>query len=599
MCGFIGNVSNSRVDINALVETNHLITCRGPDETKNLDINTKEFFGIQDINLQLIFNRLSIIDLSPKASQPMVSKEHKTISMFNGEIYNHRELRKELIKDGETFESNHSDSEVVLLGLSRYGMSYINKLNGQFAIFFIDTKKSKAFLIRDRLGQKPIFYHLLGDKLQFSSNLLSLLKINQHQTLDEKQIYNYLNLGVVPSPSTLFKNYFKVKPGTFLEIDLNVNIYKSKETKYWDIEEKHSSKKFDVEEFMNLFSDSVTKRMESDVDVANFLSGGIDSTSIIKMLSEKDHPVNSFSVSYEDDRYDESYWFNQVVDKYNLNHQTQKLTKDDLNGDIESAINAFDEPYADPSIVPSFTLSRLISENYKVAISGDGGDELLGGYLRLQQLLGRKKYLHPAKYLNNIYPNFLGTGNRFLKNSSNFSEAYSSYFEDINFTKLLGINASNRIFEELIPNTENTYKKTLIADYNLYLTEMMMLKVDRTSMANSLEVRSPFVDHDLVEYTLGTSHEYFDINNPKKILKEFLSEDFNNEFLNRKKMGFVFNLEKWVFNNINTIKDTVHEGDIIRNLNPNIIDRLLINKSRINAQRIWKIFILEKYLSRL
>ena len=117
MCGFIGNVSNSRVDINALVETNHLITCRGPDETKNLDINTKEFFGIQDINLQLIFNRLSIIDLSPKASQPMVSKEHKTISMFNGEIYNHRELRKELIKDGETFESNHSDSEVVLLGL--------------------------------------------------------------------------------------------------------------------------------------------------------------------------------------------------------------------------------------------------------------------------------------------------------------------------------------------------------------------------------------------------------------------------------------------------------------------------------------------------
>ena len=348
-----------------------------------------------------------------------------------------------------------------------------------------------------------------------------------------------------------------------------------------------------------LFSEAVTKRMDSDVEVANFLSGGIDSTAIIKSLNDQNYLINSYSVGYKNDKYDESYWFNQVVKKYDLNHHTQYLSKNDISEDIEAAISSFDEPYADPSIVPSYTLSRLISEKYKVAISGDGGDELLGGYIRLQNLFLRKKYLNSFKYLNKIYPNSLGTGNKFIKNSKNFNEAYSSYFEDLNFTRLLGIDNNQNPLNGLMSNVEDEYKKALITDYNFYLSEMMMLKVDRTSMANSLEVRSPFVDHKLVEYIVGSSYEYFDKDKPKKLLKNQLSSDFDNAFLNRKKMGFVFNLENWIYSNINEIKDVINSDTLSSNLNLEVIDKLSINKSRINAQRIWKLYIIEKYISRL
>ena len=169
----------------------------------------------------------------------------------------------------------------------------------------------------------------------------------------------------------------------------------------------------------------------------------------------------------------------------------------------------------------------------------------------------------------------------------------------MNFTRLLGIDNNQNPLNGLMSNVEDEYKKALITDYNFYLSEMMMLKVDRTSMANSLEVRSPFVDHKLVEYIVGSSYEYFDKDKPKKLLKNQLSSDFDNAFLNRKKMGFVFNLENWIYSNINEIKDVINSDTLSSNLNLEVIDKLSINKSRINAQRIWKLYIIEKYISRL
>tara|TARA_B100000902_G_C27318525_1_gene922796 strand:- start:2746 stop:4545 length:1800 start_codon:yes stop_codon:yes gene_type:complete len=599
MCGFIGSVSYTNKDFNKIKKCNDLILCRGPDEYKELNINSQDIFGISNLFLQFIFNRLSIIDLSEKASQPMISKKYKTILLFNGEIYNHRELRKELEKEGEKFYSNHSDSEVVLVGLSKYGPEYIKKLNGQFAITFVDTSKSKVYLFRDRLGQKPLFYISDNNQLQFSSNLISLSRLSSNKNLDEKQIINYLNLGVVPSPYTVFNNIYKVEPGSFVEfkfekekIDLTIN-------KYWKIEDKFSNKPFDQEEFYSIFLDSVTSRMESDVDVANFLSGGIDSTSIIKMLVKNNYDVNSFSVGYGDDKYDESYWFDQVSEKYDLNHTTQTLKIGELDKDIDSAIDSFDEPYSDPSIVPSYTLSKLISKKYKVAISGDGGDELLGGYKRTSLILGRKKYLNNLKYLNNVYPNFLGTGNKFSLNSKDFNNSYASFFEDRNLLSLLGEKNPENRFNDFIPDIKDEYKKAIITDYKFFLSEMMMLKIDRTSMASSLEVRSPFVDHRLVEYILGSSYKYFDVKNPKKPIKEYLSKDFDRKFLERRKMGFVFNMEEWVYTNIGKIENVINSGKIINQMNKGIVDKLSIKRSRINSHRIWKMYILEKYLERV
>ena len=178
--------------------------------------------------MQGIFNRLSIIDLSEEASQPMISDKYKTILFFNGEIFNHNELRKELEKDGEVFKTNHSDSEVVLIGLSKYGEEYINKFNGQFAITFIDSKTDSIYLIRDRLGQKPLFYSISNSNLFFGSNLISVSKLSKNKKTDENQLLNYLNLGVVPSPNTIIKNIYKVEPGSVIKVQMNNKKFKQK-----------------------------------------------------------------------------------------------------------------------------------------------------------------------------------------------------------------------------------------------------------------------------------------------------------------------------------------------------------------------------------
>ena len=202
-------------------------------------------------------------------------------------------------------------------------------------------------------------------------------------------------------------------------------------------------------------------------------------------------------------------------------------------------------------------------------------------------------------FFYNIYPSFLGTGNFFLSKSRETMTSYSSYFEDKKLLKLMQVKNNSGYIKSLIPPDIDDYKQMMITEYKFYLPEMMMLKIDRTSMINSLEVRSPFVDHRLVEYMLGSSPANINFSVPKNILKEYLSEDFNLDFLNRKKMGFVFNVEGWIYNNNKLIENTFSSSDFIKNSNPNILNLLSINKSRINGQRIWKLYVLQKFLDKL
>ena len=226
MCGFLGTISKLNFELDTFINANELQTCRGPDETICIKSSDFEFLNNLNLNSAFIFNRLSIIDLSKEASQPMVSKNYKTLVMFNGEIFNHRSLRQELLNEGVDFYTSHSDTEVVLNGLSHFGIDFINKLIGQFSIFFIDSNSQKAYLIRDRLGQKPLFFSLNQNELSFSTNLKSLVKTIKNKEVDIEQLTNYLNLGVVPSPNTIIKNCFKLKPGEIIEIDLNNLILK-------------------------------------------------------------------------------------------------------------------------------------------------------------------------------------------------------------------------------------------------------------------------------------------------------------------------------------------------------------------------------------
>lgn len=594
MCGFIGTISLQQIDNEKIKLANKLIECRGPDHTSSLQKNV----GNKYFNLW--FNRLAIIDLDEKANQPMYSDKFKTTILFNGEIYNHKALRQELIKKGITFKSSHSDTETLLIGISYFGLNFIEKIRGQFSIAFLDELNNKFYLIRDRLGQKPLYVNFNNKRIDFGSNLISLLKISNHKSIDEQEIYNYLAYGISSSPKTLFKSITKVKPGEIVSIDLGENQFSISQFNYWNIEDYQDEKSFNKEEFFDIFSESVSLRVEADVPVSNFLSGGIDSTSIVKNMLDKGKDINSFSVYIDNPKYDESEYIKQVVKKYNLNHEYVKITSEINNKDVFESLDCLDEPYYDPSVVPSYLLSREISKKYKVAISGDGGDELLGGYQRTILSLNKAsifKNLFSKLYF--LYPAILGTGNKLLSNSNNLETRFRSFLEDQKLLNIFGIKAAQHNYaSHLSFNNNNIYKSLLIADYRFYLPEMMMFKIDRTSMANSLEIRSPFVDNKLIEYVMSTSTNYIDFENPKKILKNYLSEDFKDKFLNRRKQGFVFDVEDWVYNNLDLISDTISSGNVVDNLDKNIISKLKINKSRINGQRIWKLFVLENYLQR-
>ena len=288
-------------------------------------------------------------------------------------------------------------------------------------------------------------------------------------------------------------------------------------------------------------------------------------------------------------------------DKYNLNHKSTSISTNISFDEINQSLDSLDEPYSDPSVVPSYILSKHISQFYKVAISGDGGDELLGGYERTNRSLQKSSFIgNLISKTYNIYPPILGTGNKFLSKSNNLETKYRSFLEDKKLIKLLNVSSDDNSYADgLDYNDIYHYKKLLVADYKLFLPEMMMFKIDRSSMANSLEVRSPFVDHKLIEFVMSKNTTYVNPNKPKEVLKKYLSVDFSDNFTERNKQGFVFDVESWVFNNINYISNKILNGHIVSDLNSNIINLLSINKSRINGQRIWKLFVLEHYLERV
>ena len=600
MCGFIGTFSKNNIDQKGIEEANNHLICRGPDHKNVYAGNLSDKFGMKNtLNFSFIFNRLSIIDLSDTANQPMISTIFNTTLMFNGEIYNHENLRKELEAEGVKFFTDHSDTEVVLNGLSTQGPGFVKKLIGQFSIVFLDHNLEKVYLIRDRLGQKPLFYFIDNNNISFSSNLKSLIRLNNKFDLDNDSIDEFLNLGVVTSPNTIFKNHQKVEPGQLIEIDLKENFNKKSEY-YWKLEDSYGTNKFDSDVFYDLLFDSIKMRNVSDVPIANFLSGGIDSSLIVMFQSLIQSKPNTFSVGYEDAKYDESKWSNLVSEKYSTNHDLMFINIDDLKNLVDESLNIFDEPYADPSVLPSYSISKLISQNYKVAISGDGGDELSGGYLRTHQTLNSINFNHAIlKIIYDMYPSYLGSGVNILRNSNNKIAAYSTYFEDKKLLNLLKIKQNNNFTEKFIKSDFTNYKNLMFTEYKFYLAEQMMLKVDRTSMASSLEVRSPFVDHRIVEYLFSTDEKDYISKEPKFILKHLLADDFNSEFLNRKKMGFVFNVEDYIKNNILQIENILFNGLDIFQKNSNQIKKLSTFYSRTNALRLWKMFTLRKFINSL
>ena len=407
MCGFIGVISNKHINNSSIKKSNNFLSCRGPDDHKSIESK------LDNKNIHFSFHRLSIVDLSEEASQPMASKRFNSEIMFNGEIYNHAYLRNELESQGVKFNTSHSDTETLLAGLSLLGNKFLEKIEGQFSIAFLNKDDNTLTLIRDRLGQKPLYYTLNKDELIFSSNFKSVLSYKKNFNIDQEQISTFLELGCVPSPNTLDKEIFKLEPGELIEISLNDLVIINK-IKYWDIKNFLDDKEFNKNVFFKLFQESVEKRLVSDVPIANLLSGGIDSTSIIKSLHEQGvSKINTYSIINKNKEFDESFWSDKVVDKYKTNHKFKEIDGKNLASSVDpvKVIESFDEPYSDPSIFPSFMIYDQISKDYKVAISGDGGDELLGGYEKIHFSIKKGYFpLFMMRLIKKIIPPKYGTG---------------------------------------------------------------------------------------------------------------------------------------------------------------------------------------------
>jgi asparagine synthase (glutamine-hydrolysing) len=593
MCGYVGKFSINNFYSEDVYQANRFNICRGPDDLQTLEGNQNK------INYSMVFNRLSILDLTDKAAQPM-QDGYGNIIMFNGEIYNHKELRDYLESRNIKFTSNHSDTETLLHGLKLLGTKFLQMAIGQFSIMYLNKNENTLTLVRDRVGQKPLFYYKNSQDLLISTNLKAILKLKRDFNIRDDSLKEYFDTGVISAPNTLFEEIYKLQPGEVVTFSIEEN-FRHKKQKFWSISDTTltDKKPFIQEEFKELLIDSVKIRQNADVKVANLLSGGIDSTTILKIAKENttSYSLNTFSITNKGTQYDETKWINDVITKYDISYEKVDIDVDNVHLDlINESIEAFDEPYSDPSTVPSYIIYKEISKHYKVAVSGDGGDELLGGYTRILKTLNRSK--NKRSYLN-LYPAFLGSGNKLSINQQNLDDAYLSFFKDPKFLKLLNLESYN-LEEKFIDFEESEYLSMINFDYRYYLPEMMMLKVDRASMANSVEIRSPFVDHRLIEYMLASNFEVSNNEDQKNPLKKILSEDFTDTFINRKKMGFVFDLKKWIYGNSQYLSDFFNkESNLIGNLNPNIISTLSINKSNMNAQRIWRIYFIEKYLNSL
>ena len=344
MCGFLGSITFKPIEREIFEVCNKRIECRGPDKKT---IQSNKIFQSSKLFHNFAFNRLSIIDLSESANQPMYSDEFNSLVMFNGEVFNHRQLRKKLEKNTK-FKTSHSDTEALLNGLSFEGINFLKQLNGQFSIFYFDINKKEYYLARDRAGQKPLYYTLNNKGFYFGSDLTAVKNLSGNNHFDDNQIANYLNLGSTITPNSFFKNIYCVEPGEYIKIKVNNENFELENRKYWEIHDYLDDKTFSEEEFVDLFEDSVDIRLDSDVPVSVFLSGGLDSTSIVKAISKKRESINSFSLITNSKKYNESEYMNSVVNKYKTNHHIELVESEIPFDKIQSILLSYDDIIYDP-----------------------------------------------------------------------------------------------------------------------------------------------------------------------------------------------------------------------------------------------------------
>lgn len=569
MCGIAGafyyhHPSNeiSRTAADAIEQ----LSKRGPDSNGY----------IFDFPALLVHTRLAIIDTTTAAAQPFTDATGRYHIVFNGEIFNYKELKQDLIAKGFQFQSQ-SDTEVLLYLYIAYGADCLSKLNGFFAFAIYNKQERSLFIARDRYGVKPLYYYKNEESFYFSSELKALKQFDIKTEIDKLSLRTYFQINYIPPPFTIYENVYKLEPGYYLSITTE----KFEKKQWYNIVPDKTEFRTDSyvqaqDKIKELLDDAVQKRLISDVPLGCFLSGGIDS-SIITALAAKHSPnINTFSIGYKDEKYfDETHYAALVAKMHKTNHMVFSLSNDDLLGGLYDMLDYMDEPFADSSALAVYILCRETRKKVTVALSGDGADELFSGYnkhaaeLQIRSAGILEKNIAYGKPIWNLFPASRNSfaGNK-LRQLQKFSEGYflskeerywrwAGFMNDedaMNFYNSTYFNANNEsifrrrrkpLYTQLLSQS-NDFNNYLLADQTMVLPGDMLTKVDLMSMANSLEVRTPFLDYRLVDYVNRLPVHYkIDGKMKKKILQDTFKNLLPQELYNRPKKGFEVPLYNW------------------------------------------------------
>lgn len=561
MCGITGFITKQSISINQFRAMNDLMYHRGPDdfgaEIDMVQENT-------DFKIGLAQRRLSIIDLRPVGHQPMHSADRGVSIVFNGEIYNYRELRRELEK-GYSFRSN-TDTEVIIAAYLKWGISCVDRLNGMFAIALYDRLSSKLYLIRDRIGKKPLYYELEDQNIYFASELKPLMsRPGFKKNINRKVISKYLYQHYINAPETIFSNVMQLEPGTVLEYHLG----QIKTWKYWDIASEYARNSAqpvkDYDEAKKGLKERLLKAVESrmiaDVPLGTFLSGGYDSSVVTALAQEiSERPVRTFCIGFNDKRYNEAEYASMVASHLGTDHTELYIDEKELFEMVEDIPKFYDEPFADSSQIATMMVSKLARQEVTVALSGDGGDEFFCGY-NVYDKIAKAQKLDALGGMVHSVANLPGLRNldaeqklpfkvRVISSNRNpetKTQLGSPYYIDVARKMVLGEQESCFYeFESKYAATDWQTKRMLL-DMETYLPGDILVKVDRASMRYSLENRCPILDKNVCEYSFRIPHEFKYKDGIKKyILKDIAYDYIPRDLLDRPKTGFAVPLDSWL-----------------------------------------------------
>ncbi len=581
MCGITGIITTHPNGTSLLKRTESATASlhhRGPDHQQVL----------HEKNLALGHARLSIIDLDTRAHQPMTDTSGRYTLVFNGEIYNFRELRQNCEQAGFSFRTE-SDTEVLLVMYIMHGAKMLEKLQGFFAFCIYDREEEQLFIARDRMGIKPLVYYQDEHTLAFASELKALLEFPFERQIDKVSLFTYLKLNYIPAPHTILQSFHKLEPGHSLTVRWQDKTLQVEKNQWYQIPyDPKNEKELSVHDYKQsqkvlkrFVRESVRKRLIADVPVGTFLSGGIDSSLITTIAAEEKPDIESFSIGFPDyPFYDETHFAKLVAKKTGVKQHIIEVTREDMIANAEATLNALDEPFADSSAMNVKLLSEYVRKHVKVALSGDGGDELFGGYQK-HQAEYRLRYPtlteHTVGRLAAIWDRLpasrSGTFSNTVRQLQKFADGYQLNVRD-RYWRWAGIlkeeQANYFLKEEMLPREQrlsdhgHDYKKrkdhllrhltkngsfneVLLSDAQLVLPNDMLFKVDSMSMAHSLEIRTPLLDQHLVKFAFRLP-VMFKVNNTikKKILQDTFQDVLPAELYNRPKKGFEVPLLEWM-----------------------------------------------------